>query len=342
MNTKPTTLSAEQTAQAGENRKPIRTLTPSAVDTFVECERAYDFSYGKAVYSTAYPSSLAIGSAVHKGIEALKRKEGLEKALSSEEKVIENKVEQCLPYLSPEEAQQVKETSAKDKAKTRAMLRAYAEIFHATQNGEDKELDFVEIEVAFQRPLINPVTGRSSRTFTKAGKADGIVLYRNNPDAGLFVYELKTISDTLDEMEEAMKNSIQPPTYQELASRTLGKPIVGTIVDLIKKPVLRGNKGETLDQFESRCLEEYRKDRDRYFRRAELPYDEQRVREAMEAFWRAARAIRESDKFGYLTPRGRKCKKSFGWCQYRALCWFGTREGYRLGDYAHEELELQI
>lgn len=323
----------------------LRTLTSSAVDSFVGCSKAYDFSYNKAIYPTGYPSALTTGSAVHAGTESMKRGQGLEAGMSEASKTFERKVTETISRLGPDEVEMVQEKADRDQAKTRSMLRAYWELYHVGGPGDpplDRELDFVFVEQTFQLPMINPRTRRPSRTFTKAGRADGIVKLRAKPDVGLFVYELKSTSDTLEEMVEALRQSVQPATYQELAGRTLGQPITGTVVDIIKKPTIRGRKNESLDEFEDRCLAAYRDEPDRFFRRVELPHDERVVREAMEVFWQTARAIREADKYGYVAPRGRKCKKSFGWCEYKSLCWYGSREGYRLGDYAHEELELDV
>jgi hypothetical protein len=323
----------------------LRTLTPSAVDTFVACSKAYDFSYNKAIYPTAYPSALTTGSALHGGSEAFKRGQGLEAGLARAAEVFARQVEQTLRQLPEDAALAVREKAQHDQAKARAMLRAYWEQYHASGTDDlppDRELEFVLVEQSFHLPMLNPLTGRASRTFTKAGRCDAIISLRARPSAGLFVYELKSTSDTIDEMVEALRQSVQPATYQELAARTLGKPITGTIVDIVKKPTIHGRKGETLEEFEDRCLASYRDEPERFFRRVELPNDGRLVREAMEVFWQTARAIREADRHGYVAPRGRKCKKSFGWCEYKALCWYGNREGYRLSDQAHEELELDV
>jgi hypothetical protein len=323
----------------------MRTLTPSAVDSFVGCAKVYDYSYNKAIYPTHYPSALTMGSATHAGSEAFKKGEGKEAGLATAAEVIERQVEQTLRHLPPEAAPEIQEKASRDYAKVRAMLRAYWERYHDGGPGDpplDRELDFAFIEQSFHLPMINPRTGRVSRTFTKAGRCDGIARLRPRPSAGLFVYELKSTSDTLDEMVESLRQSIQPATYQELASRTLGQPITGTVVDIVKKPTIRGRKGESLSEFEDRCVAAYRDEPERFFRRVDLPHDERLVREAMEVFWQTARAIRDADRHGYVAPRGRKCKKSFGWCEYKALCWYSNRESYRLSDQAHEELELDV
>ena len=323
---------------------PRRTLTVSAVDAFVECEGVYDFSYNRAVYPTDYPSALAIGSAVHVGAEALKKGEGLPAALDRAAQTIVVRLEESLPYLALDRAVEVREQAARDQAKTSAMLRFYFERTHEGGPSElplDCELDFTAVEAAFHEPLINPATGAASRTFLKAGKADGIVSFRARPEAGLLIFELKTTGDTLDDLEEALRHSLQTPTYQELASRMLGRPVLGAVVDILKKPAVRGRKDESLADFEERCLSEYRAEPERFFRRVEIPHDEARVREAQAVFWRTAQAIRDADRHGYLLARGRKCRKSFGWCPFRALCWYGQRDGYRLSDMAHEELGIE-
>jgi hypothetical protein len=322
----------------------LRVLSFSAVLSFLSCRKIYDFAYNKAVYPTGYPAALTIGTGVHTGVEAFRNGRGLDAGLADAVAVFDRQLAETLQDTLPDNVGELRNKIERDKAKTRAMLRGYWERYHLGGPGDpplDRELDFVSLEKSFHLPMINPRTGRASRTFTKAGRVDAIARLRQKPDAGLLVNELKTTSDTADETVSSLRNSIQPPTYEELTARGLGQPVIGTIVDVVKKPTIRGRKGESLGEFEDRCVASYRDEPDRFFRRVELAHDEGKIREAMEVFWQTARAIRESDRYGYFAPRGRYCKRAFGWCEYKSLCWYANHEGYRLSEEAHEELELE-
>ena len=132
-----------------------RTLTPSAVDAFVECPKIYDFSYNKAIYPTGYPSALTTGTAIHTGTEVFKRGQGLDAAIAAAVEAFERKIAETLKYLTPDLSAAVQEKADRDKSKARAILRAYWEIYHVGGPGDpplDRELDFLFIEKSFHSP----------------------------------------------------------------------------------------------------------------------------------------------------------------------------------------------
>jgi hypothetical protein len=175
-------------------------------------------------------------------------------------------------------------------------------------------------EIAMAAPLRNPATGGRSRRWRLAGRVDGLIL----GDGAWSLYEMKTTSDTLNETESYLREGIQIPVYDELTLRARGIELQSNVVDIIKKPIIKRRKGEAVASWEQRCLDDYRERPDWFFRRAEIPVEESRIRWAMGQMWRIAGLIDESHRKGFVALRGWSCcKKAYGWCRFKSLCWYG-------------------
>lgn len=326
--------------------KPRRILTVSALETFARCPRAYDLRYNRLIYPNTYSPALSVGGAVHGGIEKLGRGQSLDDALSAATQHLELRKSQALELLDADGREALGVQVERDTAKARAMLRAHFRRWRVIVGGDtwsrDLDFDYVDTERTIgPAPLVNPKTSAPSRTFALAGKVDALVRLKSNPDAGLLVYELKTTSDTLKNFEIAIRQSIQPQLYVVLARHLLGKEqeLSGIVIDVIKKPTLRGRKDEDEEQLEGRMLQQYKSEQDDFIRRIILPIEDSRLREVRELAWRAAHLIRNSDRRGYLAVKGQACRHAYGWCDYRPLCWHDDLYQYRFADYPHEELD---
>jgi hypothetical protein len=338
-----------------------RTLTYSAMEAWGRCETEYRLAFEELIVPVEYPAALAIGSGFHAGVEALHRGRSLADAWAIAAQKIEAFAAKACLHLDEEGKGELAAALARDAAKTRAMLRAWLER-HDTQPptgapaGEvrflDRDLEVVETELALEAPLVNPLTGRPSRTFILAGRVDAVVRHRDGDrrfsradgTEGWHICEIKTTGEDLDEFIEAMRFSSQPAIYQALAGARLARdfgPCLGTVLDIARKPTIRPKKGEAPEAFEARALDEYRKEPDRYFRRVVLPVDEALRREAMVNAWRIADGIRRAERFGYVSKRGPACRGAFGPCRYRPLCWSNDRTGFVRKQTAHEELADQ-
>ena len=330
--------------------RALRVLTHSAMDAWGRCEVEYQLCYEDLVVPSTYPAALAIGSAVHSGIEALHHGRSLAEAWVVAAGKMESFAVRARLSLDDAGKADLANTMAWDAAKVRAMLRAWFEQHDATTpTGAgpddltflDRDLDIIETELALEAPLVNPLSGRPSRTFMLAGRVDAVARRRGNGADGYHLVELKTTGEDLNEFVEAMRHSAQPAVYQVLAEAHLGGdlgPCQGTVLDIIRKPTIRGKKDEVPEAFEARALEEYNKDPERFFRREVLPVNAALRREAMVNAWRIADGIRRAERFGYVSKRGPSCRGAYGVCRYRALCWHGDATGYVTKQVAHEEL----
>jgi hypothetical protein len=138
-----------------------------------------------------------------------------------------------------------------------------------------------------------------------------------------------------------MTVSAQPAVYKVLAEANFGDrhgPLLGTVLDVIRKPTIRPKKDESPAEFERRALEAYRAKPEEYLRRVTLPVDHLLRREVMVNAWRIADGIRRAERYGYVSKRGPACRGPYGPCRYRPICWHGDAGGFAIKDTAHEEL----
>ena len=327
----------------------VQVMTFSSMSAFQRCPREYQLAYVERLAPVQYASALSLGAAFHAGIEALHLGRQLDEAIAIAEAAIDRDVDRALAVASDAEGARLADAPARDKAKVSAMLTGWFGRHFAVWNGtaaaRDRDIEMIESEIVLEAPLVNPTTGRPSRTFTMAGRLDGIVRLRDVPEGvdptGIWVLEAKTTSDEINEAAGAQAMSIQPSLYEVLAAGYIGPqmgPVLGSVIDIAKKPVIRGRAGEPPDAYRPRAVEAYAAEPDRFFRRIILPADDRRRREAMTAAWGVARSIRDSGKHGFVGKQGPACRGPYGPCKFQQLCWHNDRSGFIEKQDTHEEL----
>ena len=203
-------------------------LTNSATNSYLNCQKLYQLRYEEGLIPIERDSSLSFGSVFHDCLELWHRDRDLAKVLAL--------IDSAYPNRSFDEVQ---------KAiwhKTVAMMTVYAETY-AKENFE-----VVALERTFEGPIVNPKSGRSSRTFRLGGKADMVVDW----DVGLFLTEHKTTAQITSSYLERLWTDFQIILYSEYLSRMLKKPIHGVIYNILTKPKLQQSKGETEAEYEAR------------------------------------------------------------------------------------------
>ncbi|MBC8466068.1 PD-(D/E)XK nuclease family protein [bacterium] len=113
------------------------------------------------------------------------------------------------------------------------------------------------LEMEFVIPIINPLTGRSSRTFELRGKVDGLVQLTQSGE--LFLLEHKTAAQVSTDYIERLPFDFQINLYAMALSRFLKLKISGVIYNVIRKAKLKQSEGETEEQYEIRKAELIRK-----------------------------------------------------------------------------------
>lgn len=110
---------------------------------------------------------------------------------------------------------------------------------------QDDALQALEIEGAWQMPLVNPETNADSRTWTLAGRRDGIVTY----DGRLMVLERKTTGEDVGpDSQYWLRLRIDPQiALYSLAARHDGHDVQAVLYDVIRKPTIKPRQVPELD-----------------------------------------------------------------------------------------------
>jgi hypothetical protein len=123
-------------------------VTQSSLRAYRSCPRKFFFRYEMGIRSVARAKPLRVGHSIHKALEVWsKTGSDLDAALAT--------------LFSEEEPHEA--------ARQRAMVRGY----HAMWT--DQPLKIIAVEKEFRLPLVNPESGRSSRSFVLGGRVDGLV-----------------------------------------------------------------------------------------------------------------------------------------------------------------------
>jgi len=195
--------------------KPRQLFTQSRLKEFHRCERRHFLSYELCIDTHEEDrSALDFGTAFHCGLEVWWHQNGVGDFKSALNAAL----------FSPGNF------SGYDLAKIRALMIGY----DAVHNGNDG-LVTLAVEKEFKIPLRNPATGRTSRSFSLAGKIDAIARDRNGE---IWIVEHKTTSSDLsaESLYWARLTLDEQVSLYVLAARELGFDAVGCIYDVIRKP----------------------------------------------------------------------------------------------------------
>ncbi len=220
-----------------------------------------------------------------------------------------------------------------DRVKAETLLTAY----HL--RWRDVALEVLAVDLEFVAPIVNPDTGKESRTYALGGKIGAIVRL---PDGAVYVVEHRTTSQNIEEDAEywrRLKLDAQVADYA-VGARALGYDVVGCYYDVVAKPRLsplaatpmekrqytkkdgrlyagQRETDETLAEFGARLEANIAENAARYFGRAVVAREE---REAALDAWNTAREIREAD-LALRHPRNPGACNTWGrLCEFFVVC----------------------
>lgn len=193
-------------------------------------------------------------------------------------------------------------------------------------------------EHQFEMPLVNPNTGRSSRTYTLSGKIDAKVL--DTRDARTYLVEHKTTTSDISDGAgywQRLRMDGQISVYYDAFP-----DVAGCIYDVIRRPGLRRLKAtpeasrqytrkgtlyaaqraedETLDEFRLRIRDAISAEPDSYYKRGVVVRLDSEIREHQLDTWHQANLMREMAN-EELAPRNTDaCIQFARKCDYFDVC----------------------
>jgi hypothetical protein len=323
----------------------LRVLTSSELKTFRRCPREHRLSYVELVRPAYRDAAMRFGTLVHQALEAWWN-------------ASDARLAAALDVLST-----ALDVDPYELAKAEAMLAAY------DARWRDEPLEVIAVEAEFETAIVNPATGKPSKTYKLRGKVDALV--HHIPSGRVLIVEHKTSSEDFGAGSEYVKRlrlDSQISTYYA-ALRDLGHDVAGILYDVLGKPkhepklatpeddrryvidkrtkerrldARQRERDETVDEYQSRVLDAIAADPDRFLSRVEVVRLDSEELEARGDLWDTARILRESQLAG-RAPRNPDACASWGrTCAYFALCTGETTADdttrYRRAPAAHEEL----
>ena len=211
-----------------------------------------------------------------------------------------------------------------------------------------------EKEFQFGLPIVNPATGSGSRSFTQAGKFDGIIVDGAGRE---FLLEHKTTSDDITDPNAPYWRRLaidsQVSAYM-LAHWQSGRRLHGTVYDVIRKPGIRPKKltkgdqhaflagcryygqdfdrqfvldwsldpeaRETPEMYTARLAAECHENPERYFQRRVIQRLDSEVLEWADELWAVAKDVLEARKSNRHYRNSGACMNFGTACNFLGIC----------------------
>lgn len=293
-------------------------LTHSRLFTLRQCPRKHYLRYECRLARSRVDEPLRIGKAFHLGMEAYNR------GFPSDEAVAK-----AVAGYDPLPAY----VDAGEPAAVQALLSG-----HFWRYSEDN-IEIVNVEREFAIPLINPDTGKPSRTFVLMGKIDAIVRLA---DGRLAVLEYKTAGEDIGvDSPYWLRLRVDPQiSMYYMAARALGYDVQTVLYNVTRKPTSerrlatpeekrkykadgtlyanQRDRDETPDEYAARILEDIAERPDYYYARREIPRMEDDLADFQSELWQQAQQLIETRKRGrwFRNPSRWNCQN----CEFAELC----------------------
>ena len=203
-------------------------LTYSKMATFQNCRRRYKYRYGDCLVPLTKARALRFGTVTHEWLEVWHGTHSLEQVLAAIDRAYIDR------FTEPNEK--------RDWHYQTAMARSYAIRF------AHEDFKILELEKEFSGPLVNPATGRRSRSFLIRGKVDGAI----RRDDEVLLLEHKTAATLTGDYVERLVMDLQIQLYAHYARESLGLPVTSILYNVLVKPRISQAEGESEEQFETR------------------------------------------------------------------------------------------
>jgi len=225
-----------------------------------------------------------------------------------------------------------------DRAKARGLMRGYDARWGGIY------WDVVSAETEFHLPIINPETGRPSRTFTHAGKIDAKILIEGRK----FNVEHKTTGQDITDPNSSYWRTLaidSQVSHYALTQWQGGDKVDGTIYDVIRKPTIRLKQSETHEEFEERLAADALARPEFYYGRKMVPRMDSELLEYAKELWDQAQAIGEAMTKNRHFRNSGACMNYGRACEYLGICSghdTPDSDKWKQRETVHEELETEF
>jgi len=204
--------------------------TYSMWNAFRNCRKLCEWRYVRELVAVARDPRLSFGSLIHECLEMWHR--------DADEAAVLDHIDRAFTNRA------FNDSIKSDWHLAKSMMTGYA----GTYPVEDFEV--VALEQQFAGGIVNPATKASSRSFTIAGKVDGIVRMRSTGE--YYLLEHKTAAQLDGDYLEKLWTDLQVILYCHYIEQCLGIRISGVIYSVLVKAKLVQGKGETESEFTAR------------------------------------------------------------------------------------------
>lgn len=322
-------------------------MTVSRLKTWRDCKRKHRLMYIDGWRIVRKAAALREGDIGHVGLEAWWKDDGTDRigvALDAMKGMGEDAYEQ---------------------AAMEELLKGYDYVY-----GDQMDRYVVHaVEESFTLPLINPKTGAPSRTWTLAGKVDGVL--RDLQTGALLILEHKLTADSFAEDSDRywLKLGMDAQvSHYFLGAESLGFPAEGCLYDVLLRPRQKPLKAtpmesrkyvaktgalyanqraedETPDQFRARVAADISDHPTKYFQRRVIGRMDKDIIEYLGEVWEETQMMRAAELAGVATKNPESCHR-FSTCSYWDICAYGLNpadhpETFERVENVHPELELE-
>lgn len=283
-------------------------LTASRLKAARACSRLHKLRYIDGYRPAVEPDALRFGTLWHKGLEAFFKT--LQLGLGSR-----HALQHAFEAVSTPDA------DPWDLARARPLLTGY----HLRWEAEHAAWTVLSVEAEFSAELLNPETGKASRTWTLGGKIDLII----RDGARVRLVEHKTSSEDItpgSEYWRRLRMDGQVSMYFDGAA-ALGFEPADCLYDVVGKTRLRPyevnskrSTAETVEEFEKRVTLDIAEKPEKYYQRGDVVRLDSELEEHRFDTWQTAKAIRENELAGRHPRNPDSCVKWNKTCVFFDAC----------------------
>ena len=286
----------------------LHVLTQSSLGNLQSCEEKFRLRYLEGLRPMETKPHFSVGTGFHAGVELVNPDAGVQALREARGE----------PYTEQE-----RDSLVRDSAIVYAMVEGALARWSSWPERK---------EVAFQVPLVNPLTGSKSRTHDFGGVLDGLWMSEDS------LLELKTTSRLDRDYIARLDIDFQVTSYLAAASMLTGRDIRRMVYRVARKPSIRQRKNETPAEYGERVIADYRERPDFYFSEVIVTRTEQDLERWRWEVWTLHQRVLDLKRGDFPIRNTRACL-DFGRCAYFELCTgqIGP-EAFRVEEDANPEL----